>query len=88
MHTDEYEISIGRELYLCKKSIARLQKFLFSMEKKYNMSTSAFIEELKNGKLSDNNEDFKAWLSSYTILKTWEKRNKEFEEIYFRMKIC
>lgn len=88
MHTDEYEISLGRELYLCKKSIARLQKFLFSMERKYNMGTAAFIEDFNNGKLSDRNEDFKAWLDNYTILKSWEKRNKEFEEIFLRMKIC
>ncbi|MBI3354612.1 MAG: hypothetical protein HY034_06975 [Nitrospirae bacterium] len=58
------------------------------MERKYNMGTAAFIEDFNNGKLSDRNEDFKAWLDNYTILKSWEKRNKEFEEIFLRMKIC
>jgi hypothetical protein len=46
MHTDEYEISIGREISLCGKLIRRLKRSIQKKEKKYGISTEDFLKAL------------------------------------------
>jgi len=46
MHTDEYEISIGREISLCRKLIRRLKSSIQKREKRYGISTEGFLKGL------------------------------------------
>jgi hypothetical protein len=87
MHTDEYEISLSRELDVCKKTIRKLQKSLHVMEKKYNTTTDKFVEEYPGNRFPSGNKDFIGWISNYEALRKWEERKREFEEIFHRMKI-
>jgi hypothetical protein len=87
MDTDEYEISLSRELDVCRATIRKLQKSLHAMERKYNTSTDKFVEGYRNDGFSAQDKDFVDWISNYEALKKWEKRKSEFEELFRRMKI-
>ena len=51
MHTDEFEISLHRELKVCENTIQRIKKTLGLMEQKHHKTTEAFSEEYRSGKL-------------------------------------
>jgi hypothetical protein len=87
MHTDEYEISLYRELEVCKKTIGKLQKSLRAIEKKYNTTTDKFVEAYRGGGFSSGDKDFIDWTGGHEALKRWEERKRQFEEIFHRMKI-
>ena len=85
MHTDEYEISLYRELAVCKNTIQRIKKSLGILERKHNKTTDAFIAEYRSGKLAQHPEfkdDYKAWQSSYDSLKRWEELEKQEQDAY------
>jgi hypothetical protein len=89
MHTDEYEISLYRELAVCKNTIQRIKKSLGILERKHNMTTEAFIAEYRSGKLTQHPEfkdDYEAWQSSYDSLKRWEELEKQYKDAYRLMK--
>ena len=90
MHTDEFEISLARELSVCKNTIQRIKKSLGLLERKHNKTTEAFIQELKAGTLNVHSElkdDYEAWQNSYESLRRWEELEKQYEEAYRMMKI-
>jgi hypothetical protein len=81
MHTDEYEISTGREISLCRKAIGRLQKALLIREKKFGMTTEAFLQTLEQDlQGAKKNPDFAMWLKDQKELKIWEQRLKDYEQ--------
>jgi hypothetical protein len=90
MHTDEYEISLSRELGVCRNTIKRIKKTLELLEQKHHRTTEAFMDEVKTGKFKDDSdlrEDFDAWQSSYESLKKWEELEKQYREMFNAMKI-
>jgi hypothetical protein len=80
MHTDEYEISIGREISLCRKVIGRQEKALLTREKKFKMTTEAFLRTLDQDLQAEKNPDFEMWLKDHEELKIWKQRLKEYEQ--------
>jgi len=87
MYTDEYEISLSRELSVCKATIKKAERTLVDMEKKYNFKTEVFIKEFQNGEIAGLNEDFIVWLNNYETLKRWRDMMKQYEEMFRIMKI-
>ncbi len=87
MHTDEYEISLHRELKVCKSTIKRIHEFFAIMERKHHKTTEQFVKEFDAGNLTGNEADYKAWRSNYDSLKNWEKLQQEYEEMFRLMKI-
>ena len=49
MHTDEYELSLSRELSVCRNTIKRIHKTLELLEQKHKRTTEAFMEEVTHG---------------------------------------
>ncbi len=86
MHTDEYEISLYRELGVCKKAIQGLEKTLSGFENKYNLTTAAFIERYNNEDIG-NNSDFTLWNENYESLRRWTERGRQYETMLRLMKI-
>ncbi len=81
LQTDEYGISISREITVCKNMIDRQEKELAQFEKQYGISTEQLIagELLKTvGK----ERDFDAWRNGYEGLLAWKQRLKEYKEAY------
>ncbi|MEW5805001.1 MAG: hypothetical protein AB1847_23185 [bacterium] len=87
MHTDEFEISLSRELNVCKNTIKKVERTLVDMEKKYNLKTEVFVEKFHNGEITEFNEDFIAWINNYETLKRWSDMMKQYEEMFRIMKI-
>lgn len=90
MHTGEYEISLSRELAVCKNTIQRIKKTLLLLEQKHNKKTEEFIEELRRAKESHDpclKDDYEAWEGSHDSLKRWEALEKQYQEAYRKMKI-
>ncbi len=87
MHTDEYEISLSRELDICKKKIEEIEKFLAAMEKRYGIKTGSFVEGFVDGKIVGHRDDFTSWKNHSEELKKWRDRKKEYETIFHMMKI-
>ena len=79
MHTDEYEISIGREISLCRRVIGRQKKALLAREKKFGMTTEAFLRASPDLQAAKN-LDFEMWLKDHEELKIWEQRLMEYEQ--------
>jgi hypothetical protein len=90
MHTDDYEMSLDRELNVCKNTIHRIQKSLGILERKHNKTTEVFMQELLNNTLTGHpeyKEDYDAWQSSYESLKRWEELERQYQEAFRKMKI-
>jgi hypothetical protein len=79
MHTDEYEISIGREISLCRKMIRKLEKSLGKLERQYGMTTAAFLRALEEGRLSAR-LPIQRWNLEYRELQLWQKRLTAYED--------
>ncbi len=89
MHADEYEISLARELSVCKNTILRIKKTLGILERKHNKTTEVFIQELLNDKSTghpEHQEDYDAWQSSYESLKKWEELERQYHEAFRKLK--
>jgi hypothetical protein len=87
MHTDEYEISLSRELAVCKSAIKKIKEFFIIMERKHNKTTEQFVEEYDSRKLADSLDDYKPWRNNYESLKRWKELERQYEEAFRMMKI-
>jgi len=90
MHTDEFEISLHRELKVCENTIQRIKKTLGLFEQKHHKTTEAFIEEYRNGKLAvdtENADDYRVWEDSYESLRKWHDLERQYQVQFLKMKI-
>ncbi|MHB8880675.1 MAG: hypothetical protein ACYC69_04080 [Thermodesulfovibrionales bacterium] len=87
MHTDEYEISISRELDICKNKVHVLKKALSLRETKFNMSTEKFIVLYRHGEISVDDIDYISWINDYRALRTWQATLNQYEELLVLMRI-
>jgi hypothetical protein len=86
MHTDEYEISLSREIDVCRGRVRAIKKTLYKMEQKYGITTEQFLNNPKNvaGKVSA--DDAGKWTDNCAALKVWQDKHLDFESLYLRMK--
>jgi hypothetical protein len=87
MHTDEYEISLSRELHVCENRIKKITKCLAKMEMKYKIKTEVFAVELSRGNITGQKDDYKVWMKEYEALKKWEVLRDQYAALLRRMKI-
>jgi hypothetical protein len=78
MHTDEYEISLGREITLCRNRVRKLEKSLERLEKQCGLTTSALLEMLEAGDVPEQ-PAFQSWSREYQALQYWQKMLSEYE---------
>jgi hypothetical protein len=79
MHTDEYEISLGREIAFCRKRVRQLQDSLERQAKQSGMTTAAFLQALEEGCLSAQHPR-QTRNQEYQELQYWQKSLTEYEE--------
>ena len=85
MHTDEYEITIGREITLCRKRMKKLQDSLARREKQWGMTTEAFLKALVEGGLNAEHP-IQDWNQEYQELQYWKKTLSEYEAVLKSLK--
>lgn len=81
LQTDEYCISISREITVCRNMIDRQKKELAQFEKQYGIST----EQLIAGEIPKTGGGARAleeWRNGYEGLLAWQQRLREYEEAY------
>ncbi len=86
MHTDEYEISIGREISLCGRLIRRLKRSIQKKENQYGISTEDFLKALHQGRLAETNTDFANWRRDHRELQDLERMLSQYEEELKKLK--
>jgi hypothetical protein len=79
MHTDEYEISLGREITLCRRMVRQLQDSIARREKQCGMTTEAFLQALEEGCLPEQHPT-QSWKQEYQELQYWQKTLTQYEE--------
>ena len=78
MHTDEYEISLGREITLCRKRVRQLKQALARREKQGGMTTAAFLQTLEAGGVAAQ-PTLQGWNQEYQELQYWQKMLSDYE---------
>ena len=86
MHTDEYEISLSREMDVCRSRIRVIKKTLCKMEEKYGVTTEQFLYNLGKGAGTVSDGDADKWLENCEALTVWRGRQEDFEALYQRLK--
>jgi hypothetical protein len=86
LHTDEYEISLSREIVVCNGFIKSYQRRLSTMEGRHGMTTEEFLDYYLRGKLITSST-YEKWLSYYEELKHWVATRDEYEQLLHIMKI-
>jgi hypothetical protein len=79
MHTDEYEISIGREIALCRKMVRKLKESIERRERQCGMTTAVFLQALEEERLSEP-PSIQNWNQEYQKLQFWQKMLAEYED--------
>lgn len=80
MHTDEYEISMSREINWCQKIIDKLLKNLQRREEEHGMSTEAFRQAFEQNQFAERSADFQDWYRDYQELQIMRKRLNDNRE--------
>ncbi len=87
MDTDEFQISLLRELAVCKASIKRIERLLEGMEVRHNVKTESFVKAFEGGAMDEHNDDYRVWADNYEALKRWKKLERQYEELFQMMKV-
>jgi hypothetical protein len=85
MHTDEYEISLNREIGVCRSKIASAKKELARLEKAYGLLTEQFVEG-KTGVIAIPEKESARWKEAAATLSVWSARLLEYEDLYLQHK--
>lgn len=85
MHTDEYEISLNREIGVCRSKVASAKKELARLEKEYGLGTEQFTEG-KTGAAAIPEKERARWREAAATLSVWSERLREYEELYLQHK--
>jgi hypothetical protein len=86
MHTDEYEISLSREVGVCSGLMRKYQRLLAVMEARHSMTTADFMDQSRLGGLPAT-ADFTAWRDGVDALRHWSSTRDEYERLLSIMKI-
>ena len=90
MNTDEYEISMGREIAHCRNVVRRLRNSILERERKFGMKTEEFLKNFEQdlgGQPCNSTQpagpngaiDSVRWREDYRDLQIWEQRLREYE---------
>ena len=85
MHTDEYQISLNREIGVCRSMISSAKKELQRFETAYGLQTEQFVDG-KTGVTTIPKKESARWLEAAATLSVWSQRLREYEELYLRHK--
>jgi len=86
VHTDEYEISLSRELGVCNGIITKYQKLLLRMERRHSMTTEVFLERCRQNEIPASGGCME-WLEANEELQRWTATRAEYEQLLNLMKV-
>ncbi len=86
MNTDEYEISLSREITVCEGYVRKYQMLIHSLEERYGMTTSEFLERMRRGTLPSS-ACFAQWNMGAQALQYWTETLREYQGFLESMKV-
>ncbi len=87
MHTDEYEISISREINHCQQVVKKTRSKLEGRRQKFGMEYPDAAIACADGRLSIQETELAAWHDDFEALPQWEQRLEEYREALAVMRI-
>lgn len=87
MHTDEYEISIAREINHCEQVVKNIKATVQKRVQQYGMNYEEAARTAAEGSLSIPAKELAAWREDIEALPVWEQRLKEYREALAVMRI-
>ncbi len=86
MHTDEYEISINRELNHCIHVVEKTRASLEKRQQKYAMKFEEAVRAASNNQLPITAHELAQWQDDVEALPQWEQRLHEYREAFSIMR--
>lgn len=87
MHTDEYEISIGRELNHHQHVVKKIRADLEKRRQRYNMDYAEAVRAAAEGRLDITAKELAEWQEDVEALPQWEQRLEEYRKALAMMRI-
>ncbi|OQX19587.1 MAG: hypothetical protein BWK76_04015 [Desulfobulbaceae bacterium A2] len=87
MHTDEYEISIAREINHCRQVVRKITEALQRRSEGNGMELDEARAAREAGRLQIEDRELRLWQEDLEALPQWEQRLKEYEEALATMRI-
>ncbi len=87
MHTDEYEISINRELNHCLHVVNKTRTNLEQRTQQYGMCYEQAVIAFGENRLQISAKELAKWQDDVAALPQWEQRLKEYREALAAMRI-
>jgi len=87
MHTDEYEISIAREINHCEWVVKKIQKRLAERQQRYGLTYPEAEIAAAEGRVSIKQRELGDWKEDFEALTVWEQRLEEYREALAVMRI-
>lgn len=87
MHTDEYEISLTREINVCKSLIKQTQDKLDLRRQQFNMDLQQAIQAAADGIQNIDKQELADWRDDFAALSQWRQRLEEYREALASMRI-
>jgi hypothetical protein len=87
MHTDEYEISLTREINVCKGVIKKTQIQLNQRKERFGMDLPQAVETAAVGFPVIDGKELVAWQDDVEALSQWEQRLEQYCDALAVMRI-
>jgi hypothetical protein len=81
MDTDEYEISLLRELDVCRGHIEEIERSLVRFEERHGKKAEQAMADLESGKAVDPDGELAACAAQLERLERWRKRESEYQAL-------
>ena len=85
MHTDEYEISLSREITICKRVIRGIREKLQQREEHFGVTWAGIREGQKKPAIDER--EMRAWQEDFEALPQWEQRLAEYRQALAVMRV-
>ena len=87
MDTDEYEISLAREINVCKGVIKQTQAKLAERRERFGMDLPQASQAAGEGRLSIDKKELALWSDDIEALPQWEQRLVQYREALTFMRV-
>lgn len=87
MHTDEYEISIAREINHCQRVVARTRGKLEERRLRFGVDFTEAARAADEARLTIEARELAAWREDVEALPVWEQRLEEYRQALAVMRI-
>ena len=87
MDTDEYEISIHRELQHHRQVVRTILEHLTERRQRYGMDFAEALRAVANGQLEMGAGELAKWQDDLEALPLWEQRLEEYRQALALMRV-